>query len=191
MRRTAAASSTTFLSSSAMTNHVLKSLKTINRTGGTKLMIPTTHTKKQEAQFDLLRMRNQLSAELYTRRTEIVPTHHTTPSPQTPTGRATSTTPPNGPTTRNPTTTIPPVRRRVLEDEDTAVLAEEVEVEETIVVEAQTGHCSTELIFKTGFPGEKQTALHSEPSTATLRLCSPILPVTSRTDTLLPNYRLP
>jgi hypothetical protein len=79
----------------------------------------------------------------------------------------------------------------MLEDEDTAVLAEEVEVEETIVVEAQTGHCSTELIFKTGFPGEKHTALHSEPCTATLGLCSPILPVTSRTDTLLPNYRLP
>jgi hypothetical protein len=102
-----------------------------------------------------------------------------------------STTPQNEPTTRRSTTTIPPVRRAVLEDGYTVVLAEEVEVEETIVVEAQSGHCSTELIFKTGFPGEKQTALHSKPSTATLRLCSPILPVTSRTETLLPNYRLP
>jgi hypothetical protein len=34
----------------------------------------------------------------------------------------------------------------MLEDEDTAVLAEEDEVEEIIVVEAQSGHCSTELI---------------------------------------------
>jgi hypothetical protein len=32
----------------------------------------------------------------------------------------------------------------VLEDEGTAVLAEDVEVEEIIVVEAQSGHCSTE-----------------------------------------------
>jgi hypothetical protein len=71
------------------------------------------------------------------------------------------------------------------------VLTEEVVVEETIVVEAQSGHCSTELIFKTGFPGEKQTTLHSKPSTPVLRLCSPILPVTSRRDILLPNYRLP
>jgi hypothetical protein len=42
MRRTAAAILTTFAGSSGMTNYLLKSFKTINRTGGAKLRIPTS-----------------------------------------------------------------------------------------------------------------------------------------------------